>query len=167
MQHFHWTQLLALTLAAVTFSGCQETPDSAAPAPPAADPHAHAHPTEGPHHGSLVELGNEEYHAEVVHEESGGVTIYILDGSATQPVAIDATELAVNALHQGSPQQFTLQAAPDTADAQGLSSRFTSDDAALGEVLDAQDSKPRLVVKIGTRTYRGEIHHSHDHDHAH
>jgi hypothetical protein len=30
---------------------------------------AHAHPSEGPHGGDLIELGNEDYHAELVHPE--------------------------------------------------------------------------------------------------
>ena len=30
---------------------------------------AHAHPSEGPHGGDLIELGNENYHAELVHPE--------------------------------------------------------------------------------------------------
>lgn len=35
---------------------------------PSEDPHAgHAHPSHGPHSGDLIELGNEEYHAELVH----------------------------------------------------------------------------------------------------
>lgn len=29
----------------------------------------HAHPSEGPHGGDLIELGNEEYHAELIHPE--------------------------------------------------------------------------------------------------
>ena len=37
--------------------------------PPATVEAGHAHPSEGPHGGSLIELGNEEYHAELVHDE--------------------------------------------------------------------------------------------------
>ncbi|HQZ69109.1 MAG TPA: hypothetical protein PLY87_28675, partial [Planctomycetaceae bacterium] len=68
-------------------------------APPAMDSHEghdHAHPSEGPHHGDLVELGNEEFHAEVVHGEAGSVTVYILDSAAKVAVPIDATELTIN-----------------------------------------------------------------------
>ena len=59
--------------------------------------HAHAHPTEGPHHGALIELGKEDYHAELVHEDATDtVTIYILDSSATKPVPIAAKQLTLN-----------------------------------------------------------------------
>jgi len=65
--------------------------------PPETTAHAeHAHPGEGPHHGDLVELGNEEYHAEVVHGEGGSVSVYILDSAAKSAVPIDATELTIN-----------------------------------------------------------------------
>lgn len=52
-------------------------------------------------HGDLVELGNEEFHAEVVHGEAGSVTVYILDSAAKVTVPIDATELTINVSHDG------------------------------------------------------------------
>ena len=56
---------------------------------PPATVDVHAHPSEGPHHGTLVELGNEEFHAEVVHDDKS-VTVYVLDAGATKAVPIDA-----------------------------------------------------------------------------
>ncbi len=133
--------------------------------------HEHAHPSEGPHHGDLVELGNEEYHGEVVHDEgTGGVTIYILDGSATTQVAIDAPHVAVNVKHDGKPEQFKLAASPEEGEAAGNSSRFVTDDAELGQLLDEEGSNPQLVVKISGKSFRGSISHNHDHaghDHSH
>jgi hypothetical protein len=67
--------------------------------------HVHAHPTEGPHHGALIELGREDYHAELVHDDATNtVTIYMLDGAAKDAVAIDAKQLTVNLLVGGKPQ---------------------------------------------------------------
>ena len=169
---------------ALGMSGCQEAeqphgdPAPISDLPPGTmDDHSghdhgtHAHPSEGPHHGDLVELGNEEYHAEVVHdEEHGSVTIYILDGSATKQVAIDATELTINVTHDGQPEQFIVAAAPDSEDEGGKSSRFVTDDKELAEHLDEHGTSPRLVVKIDGKSFRGEIKHEHDHgshDHAH
>ncbi len=74
-------KLLTTTLATVAvgmfaLSGCADPPDSEQFSEvsqhdnehPDKDPHAgHAHPTHGPHGGDLIELGNEEYHAELVH----------------------------------------------------------------------------------------------------
>ena len=93
---------------AATDSGTVDTP-------PPATVDTHAHPSEGPHHGDLVELGNEEYHAEVVHDE-GSVTIYILDGHVENAVPIDAAEITINLKHDGQPEQFTLAASPDAGD---------------------------------------------------
>ena len=172
-----------VVLAAFTIVGCQDaeepTGGGSAPVsdlpPPTMDDHddhaGHAHPSEGPHHGDLVELGNEEYHGEVVHdEEHGTLEIYILDGSATKQVAIDATALTINVTHDGKPEQFTLAAKPDDGDETGKSSRFVSEDKELAEHLDEDGTNPRMVVKINGKSYRGEIKHDHDHeghDHEH
>ena len=76
MKDFLTTTLAIMAVGMFTLSGCadpsggdqfsevsehdSEHPDH--------DPHAgHAHPSHGPHGGDLIELGNEEYHAELVH----------------------------------------------------------------------------------------------------
>ena len=177
-----WMALIATTtLAAATCTlvGCQDAKDNSPAAetvsglpPDTVDAHdhaAHAHPSEGPHHGDLVELGNEEFHAEVVHsEDSGSLTVYILDGSATKPVAIDATELTINVTHDGKPEQFILAAKAEEGDEAGKSSRFVSDDKELAAHLDEEGTSPKLVVKIDGKVFRGEIVHDHEgHDHGH
>jgi hypothetical protein len=171
-----------MTLLALITVGCQEaaepTGGSSAPVselPPGTmddhSGHAHAHPSEGPHHGDLVELGNEEFHAEVVHDEDHGtLEIYILDGDAAKQVANDATELTINVTHDGQPEQFTLVAKPDDGDESGKSSRFVSEDNELAAHLHEEGTNPRMVVKINGKSYRGEITHDHDHaghDHGH
>ncbi|MEP3481349.1 MAG: hypothetical protein ABJZ55_19060 [Fuerstiella sp.] len=175
------TWLPLMTVAVFAMAGCQDAAEpngdgGGAPVsdlPPATmDDHAgHNHPSEGPHHGDLVELGNEEYHGEVVHnEDAETLEIYILDGAATKQVAIDATDLTINVSHDGKPEQFTLTAKPDEGDEAGKSSRFVSDDKELMEHLDEEGTNPRMVVKINGKSYRGEITHSHDHeghDHGH
>jgi hypothetical protein len=129
---------------------------------------AHDHPTEGPHQGSLVELGNEEFHAEIVHDEvADTVSAYILDSSARLAVPISATQLAVNLSHDGHAEQFRLSANPQASDPPGRSSMFTSTDAELGHELDLESVKAQLVVKIAGKQYRGAIVHRHDHGHAH
>lgn len=176
LNKFTWLPLM--TVAVLTLAGCQDavepTGDGGAPVsdlpPPTMDDHddhgGHNHPSEGPHHGDLVELGNEEYHGEVVHNDDAGILeIYILDGSAIKQVAIDATELTINISHEGQPEQFTLTAKPDEGDEVGKSSRFVSDDKELMEHLDEEGTNPRMVVKINGKSYRGEITHSHDHGH--
>lgn len=131
------------------------------------DGHNHAtqgHPTEGPHHGELIELGNEEYHAELLHDASS-VTIYILDGGAAKQIPIDASELTVNLKHDGKPEQFKLPAHPDNGDPEGKSSRFLLSDETLAHAIDEPGADPKLVVTIAGKSYRGEIAHAHE-EHA-
>ena len=128
--------------------------------------HDHAeggHPTEGPHHGGLIELGDEEYHAELVHKGET-VTIHILDAAAKTEVPIAAAEVVVNAVIDGKPRQFSL-AAVDPED--GKASQFASTDPALGAALDAEGSKARLTVAIDGNSFNGAIVHDHQgHDHG-
>ena len=129
--------------------------------------HGHDHPDHGPHGGDLIELGNEQYHAELVHdEEAGTITVYVLDGAAVNQVAIDAAEVRINLVHDGSPEQFILQADPEASDEDGKSSRFISSDEELEQHLH-DSTKPRLSLKIDGTQYSGEIVHDHDHAHSH
>lgn len=166
-------QLFTLGFAVLTFGlvGCQDAGTTVATSSPAAtaDGHDdHAHPTEGPHHGSLIELGNEEYHGELVHDEAAGsVTIYVLDAAATGQVPIEETEITINLKHDGQPKQFKLAASPDSGDPEGKSSRFVSTDAELGEHLHDDAAEPKLVLTIQGKSFRGTIVHDHDHDHDH
>ncbi|WP_425399231.1 hypothetical protein [Aeoliella sp.] len=154
-------------IALLALSGCGKSTDNSASetsAPPATVD-THNHPTEGPHHGGLIELGNEEYHAELVHDEAGGsVTIYLLDSAAKSAVPIKTAELTVNLTHDGQAEQFKLTAKPDAGDPSGTSSRFVSTDAELAEELDHEGVKAQLVVSIGGKQFRGEISHDHDHE---
>lgn len=163
---------LSFALMAMIVAGCSSDnppgPETAGP-PNTMDSHddhaGHAHPSEGPHHGDLIELGNEEYHAEILHDEDAGtVTIYVLNGAANEQVPIDATEVTINAKHDGKPEQFTLTASPDTNDPQGKSSRFVSNDEELAHHLDEEGAEPRLVLTINGKSYRGTIAHDHDHE---
>ena len=155
------------SVALLAFCGCgqgQEGGGQVTSAPPTTVD-AQKHPTEGPHHGQLIELGNEEYHAEFLHDEaSGAVTVYLLDSPATTDVPIEATELRVNLSHDGQAEQFTLSPTPQPSDPSGKSSKFTSTDAKLAEKLDREGGEAQLVVTIDGKQYRGTIHHDHDHE---
>lgn len=128
--------------------------------------HEHSHASTGPHGGSLVELGGDAYHAEVVHGDDGAVTVYVLDGNAAATVAIDAAEVIINVTHDGRPEQYTLTASPEAGDPEGKSSRFVSSDAELGEHLHEEGAAARLVIAIDGTNYSGNVSHSHD-DHGH
>ncbi|MBY0587201.1 hypothetical protein K2X85_08495 [bacterium] len=141
---------------------------------PATDEHAdeHAHPSHGPHGGDLIELGDEEYHAEFVHDEkTSDVTIYFLDAAVKNAVAIDATEIVINLKHDGKPEQHKLAAEPQEGDSPGKSSRFVSkknDD--LCHAIEEEGANAKLQVTIDGKPFTGAIQHEHDHeghDHDH
>lgn len=168
---------IACSVTVITVSGCgdnnSKSDNSNASATinldrsssPAVD--VHAHPSEGPHDGTLVELGNDEFHAEIIHNKSS-VTCYILDSSARRAVPIDSQEVTINVIHGGKPEQFKLVASPDSGDSEGKSSRFILVDEELAIHINEETAAPKLTVTINGVPYRGEIKHSHaNHDHAH
>lgn len=166
--HSHISASVACLIiaAAVTLSGCGKGHSGGQPSQSAATGESHEHPTEGPHHGSLIELGNEEYHAELLHDEQAGtITVYILDSAGKQAVPVDAKELTINLSHDGQAEQFSLAASPETGDPPGQSSRFVSSDAELAEELDHEGVQAQLVVSVSGKQFRGVIEHDHDHDH--
>ncbi|MES2794147.1 MAG: hypothetical protein V4719_31325 [Planctomycetota bacterium] len=144
---------------------------SAAPKPaPKSEAKAeeHAHPEVGPHKGALIELGDEEYHAEILFDEDKDlVTIYLLDSAAKVAVASDAKEVVVNLKHDGKGVQFKLKAVPMKADPEGKASRYASKSAELMHAMHEKDAKPQLRVAIKGKTYSGKIEPHDDHDHEH
>lgn len=162
--------LTALAMLLVTISvGC-----SGPAAPPAKgkehDDHGHAHPSKGPNGGDLIELGDEEYHAEIViNEKTDEVSIYILDKTAKVATPIESAELVINLKHDGKPEQHKLAAAP-LAGEQGKSSRFVSKDPELHHDLEGKGADPRLQVTIAGKAFSGKVSHEHEgegHDHDH
>jgi hypothetical protein len=166
MSKANWmTTAGGLLLAVALAVGCKRNSDGpAASVAKDDDVHVeHQHPTEGRYGGTLIELGNEEYHAELVHDEkTGTVTIYILDAHAEFAVPIDATELTINLKHDGQAEQFKLAASPIAGDAPGKSSRFVSSDAELLDDLAHERADPQLVVTISGKQYRGKLDHVHE-----
>ena len=180
------TRSLSLVLASalsLCAAGCQPatppTPTTGGPvtAPPPAtvepgheghDHAAHGHATEGPHHGVLVELGNEEYHVEVVHDDATGiVTVYLLDSHAEKTVTTTATEAVINLKHGDTAEQFKLAAQPEEGNPAGQTSRFTLTDKELVEHLHEAAAGAKLNITIGDTPYTGAIpaedHAAHDH----
>ena len=152
-----------------TFLGC--APEDTGPNPDLAalEAEANVHPTEGPHHGSLIELGDEEYHAELIHDaDAGTVTIYLLDDLAEESAYTDAKEVTITLSHEGEEKTFVLPAAPADDDDEGMTSQFVSTEAALGEELDHDHDDVKLMIDVDGRSFTGDVAHSvedHDHDH--
>jgi hypothetical protein len=124
-------------------------------------PHDHEH---GPHGGHLVELGEEEYHAEVVFDpKAAKVTIYLLDSTAKKPTPVDAKEIKLELAIAGQPKSFAAKAAADTGDPANKSSRFeVADNPDIKtNIKDEEDLKGSVTAAIGGKTYTGKIVHAH------
>jgi hypothetical protein len=106
-------KLIALSFVAAiafTFSGCQP-PAAKAPAKNAEHDHAHDHVHNGPHGGHIMAIGNEEYHAEWTHDESGKITFYILDAAVKKEVPIAAEEITIDVkIGENEPVTYKLAA---------------------------------------------------------
>ena len=150
MLRFAFATTVACAL--VLFSGSQSSF--------ADDDHAHE---KGPHGGSLVELGDEEYHAEIVHDDKEEtVTIYLLGKDAKTAVGTDAKDVAINAKVKGKAVQMKVKASAQKGDKAGLSSRFMMKSKELMELLDDPNASPSLRVAINGKTFVGKIEHDHD-----
>ena len=136
-------------------------------APPAAKAGARDHVEVGPHKGVLIELGEEEYHAEiVVDEKMHTVSIFLLDGAVKNNVAIPAKEITVTLKHDGKPESFKLKAKPQKSDSVGMSSMFTLKDEEFVDDLHHKGSDPRLTLTIKGKPYDAKIELDHkDGDH--
>lgn len=145
-----------LCLGTLVFVGCgdDKTPDEKTEKTTAkTEEENHVHPDKGPHGGGLIELGEEQYHAEmVIDKESGKVTIYILDGHVEEAVPIDAKEVSISE----QSKSYTLQAMPAEGDPEGKSSVFVGNDKALADLLSGH-VHARLIVKIGEESFNGGI----------
>lgn len=132
-------------------------------APPAA---GHAHPEKGPHGGPLLELGDEEYHIEVMLDEKTNVlTLYVLDAAAKAAVPTEAKEAVINLKHAGKPEQFKLKATPSKTDPAGTASVFQLKDKELVHDLHHKNNDARLSLKIKGKPYTTKFELKHDHDH--
>ena len=158
---------LVFGIALLATTGCYKTGDQGSAKKPA-ESHEHDHPTVGPHKGSLIELGVEEYHAELVHDDDAHkVTIYLFDGHVKDKVTSSDATIPLNFVVDGKPVQYALKAAPQAGDAAGASSRFELVDEALCKAIDDEKAKGKLNVTLGGKSYSGELKHDHGHDHDH
>lgn len=135
---------------------------------PAVKDGGHSHAAKGPHKGALIELGEEEYHGEIVlDEKADSVTIYLLGSNAKDAVPIEASDVVINLKHGDKPEQFKLKASPLKTDPKGKSSCFVVKDHDLIHDLHHANAQPRLRVKIAGKSFVGKIEIGHDHDHEH
>jgi hypothetical protein len=125
--------------------GCNNAAHQSA-VPKAGGEEAHDHAHHGPHHGHLMEIGEEEYHAEWTHDESGKVTFYILDGEAKKEVPIAADEIVIDVkIGDNKPVQYKLAAVNPTG---GKSAAFEIVDKPFEGLLDQLKKSTSIVLTL-------------------
>jgi len=157
---------LALVLVGLIAVGCKPAANPPGPGNPPTVAEG-GHPETGPHKGHLIELGEEEFHAELTHDDTTKtITVYVLGADAKTAVAIAETEITLNLVAGGETMQAKLAAMPQEGDAQGKSSRFTLVDEKVMEALEAPKTTGRLNLVIEGKNFSGKVEHE-EHGHAH
>src|SRR5687768_5797458 len=134
-------QARILAFAAAIAAFALWTTGCAKPAPPpdnakagAQDDHGHEHHHHGPHDGHMMVIGEEEYHAEWTHDDSGKVTFYILDSEAKKDVPIEADAITIDVkIGDNPPKKYELVAVNPK---DGKTSAFSIVDKEFESLLD-------------------------------
>jgi hypothetical protein len=125
--------------------------------------HSHAH---GPHGGHILELGNEEYHAEWTHADDGTVTVYVLDAEAKNEVPIPAEDITITTKIGEKTAEFKLPAVNRSEGDMPKTAKFELVDKNLLGVLETLSTgvTATLKVTINGKDYEAPITHD-DHKH--
>lgn len=169
-----WLRLLTIAALAaylpLSLTGCRPPNDVKKNSSKGHDhDHDHDHAHGGLHDGHVLELGNEEYHAEWTHDDdSGKVDVYILDKTMKKEVPIAAESLTINTKVGDKEKAYTLEAV-NAAD--GKASQFQITDKTLLTILSSvgEGTTATLDVNIDGKPYtqKFEAHSEHDHGHKH
>lgn len=144
-------------------SGEYKTADQLPQAAPH-DDHHHGHGAEGPHHGSLIELGEDEFHAElVVDGKTHTIRLYLLGADAKSPATTAATEVTVTP-EEGAP--LVLKAAADQPEGE-ISLFELTDEKAVHEIAEAGYIHGSLAIRVGEKDFNAAIDAHFHGDHAH
>jgi len=140
--------LFNFALAAAICGGCSKSEDT----PKTEAVHKHEH--KPPHGGTPVELGQDEYHMELVRDAAAGtMQAFIFDGELENFVRIPAGSFTVGAKVAGKEEPLVFQAVPNVATGE------TVGDTALFEArVDWLKATPEFdavlkEITVRTKTY--------------
>jgi hypothetical protein len=131
--------------------------------------HDHAHAAQGPHKGHIIELGEEEYHAEWTHDdESGLVAIYILDKEMKKEVAIESKQVEIKTKIGDAEKMYQLDAEYPAEGDMNKTAKFVLEDKSLITALLAagkEGATATLNVEIEGKKFSAAIDHDAEHKH--
>jgi hypothetical protein len=110
----------------------------------------------GPHGGAIVELGADEYHAEVVVDtKSHALRVYLLGPDAKTATPVAATEVTIKTEDN---QSLSLKAKPQDGDVAGKASLFElADEKAVDDLAKAGYLHGSLQMEIDGKPFRGDV----------
>jgi hypothetical protein len=121
--------------------------------------HAHDH-AHGPHGGEIIEIGDEEYHAEYLkNDDDGTVTVYVLDASMKNEVPIAAEEIAIDTKVGDKATTFKLTAVDPSEGDEPKAAKFEVVDKGLTGVLSSLSDgvTATLKLEINGKPYEAKI----------
>lgn len=128
--------------------------------------HGHDHESLGPNGGHVLAFGDEEFHAEWIHDdESGKLTVILLDKDAKQEITTSAESVTIEVKIGDSPsREYVLPAlvgeAPDAGN-----SRFEVTKPPLITALKIGEGvEVTMHVELDGKPFSAKIEH---HDHSH
>ena len=134
--------------------------------------HAHSH-DEGPEGGHLIELGDEAYHVEWLHDDEEGVLTFIIrDGDAKEEVPIAADHLVIRMItedEQGVEHEMDAEVpSVGRSEETPKSARFVLADPKVTHNVAAEEKVTAfLKVTIDGVPYEEQIEHAAGHGHSH
>jgi hypothetical protein len=112
---------------------------------------AHDHGETGPHDGLLIELGNDEYHAEFLPDHAKKqATVWILDKKAKNPVPVKASTVSLTITNVTPPLKVALKAEPEKGETPEMASRYVGTDDKFGVEMEF---KGTVSVEINGKQY--------------
>lgn len=134
------------------------------------DHHGHDHAHLGPNGGHILELGDEQFHAEWTHDdESGKLTVFILDSTGKELVPIEAEHITIEKSIGTRSDKYELAAVDRQGDTP-KSAKFEIVDKTLVTALKAVGDgvEASLSVEINGKPFKvaftkHEDHHGHKH----
>lgn len=129
--------------------------------------HDHDHAHGGLFGGHILELGNEEYHAEWTDDaETGKVVVYILDSAMKKEVPIASEKVVIKTKVADKEKDYELEA---TNAADGNASQFSATDKTLVTILTSvgEGTTASLDVTIDGKQFTQAFEKHEDHGHKH
>ncbi|QDT43270.1 hypothetical protein Pan241w_33700 [Gimesia alba] len=130
--------------------------------------HAHDHAHEhGPNGGHLLEVGEEQYHMEVVFDNGKRtLTAFILGPDAKTPFPIEGESIDFDLEVGDDEHEIPLAAKPLEGEKEGKSSRFVAEGKAIPDSIKAEsDLNGHFHLDVGEDHFHVDLEHG-DHDHG-